>query len=99
VKHHLDELGVKNDGQRLPALIDAVKARSRTLLDIAKQVAVRLDATKGGPTSQGHQLSVSKMGDAFSVICRPPCPPSVALSGGGWRPATLRPPSRVFAGC
>jgi glutamyl-tRNA synthetase len=46
VQHHLDELGVKHDGQRLPALIDAVKARSRTLLDIAKQVAVRVDASQ-----------------------------------------------------
>src|SRR5262245_414165 len=46
VKHHLDEMGVKPDGTRLPVLIDAVKARSRTLLDIAKQVAVRVDASQ-----------------------------------------------------
>src|SRR5262249_44544293 len=46
VKHHLDEIGVKPDGTRLPVLIDAVKARSRTLLDIAKQVAVRVDASQ-----------------------------------------------------
>jgi glutamyl-tRNA synthetase len=46
VKHHLEEIGVQGDGQRLPALIDAVKARSRTLLDIAKQVAVRVDASQ-----------------------------------------------------
>ena len=59
-------MGVKGDGQRLSALIAAVKTRSRTLLDIAKQVAVRLDATKVVRDPKGTQL-VSKMGDAVST--------------------------------
>ena len=44
VKPHLDELGVEGKKDALLKAIDAVKARSRTTLDIARQVAVRLDA-------------------------------------------------------
>jgi len=44
VKPQLDELGVDGKKDALLKAIDAVKARSRTTLDIARQVAVRLDA-------------------------------------------------------
>ncbi len=42
VTGHLAEMGVNPDSRDLLPLIDSVKARSRTLLDIAQQVAVRL---------------------------------------------------------
>jgi glutamyl-tRNA synthetase len=44
VKPHLDELGVDGNRDAVLKAIGAVKARSRTTLDIARQVAVRLDA-------------------------------------------------------
>jgi glutamyl-tRNA synthetase len=44
VKPQLDELGVDGNRDAVLKAIGAVKARSRTTLDIARQVAVRLDA-------------------------------------------------------
>ena len=44
VKPQLDALGLDGKKDTLLNAIDAVKARSRTTLDIARQVAVRLDA-------------------------------------------------------
>src|SRR6266540_4488465 len=44
VKPQLDELGVDGNQDAVLKAIGAVKARSRTTLDIARQVAVRLDA-------------------------------------------------------
>jgi glutamyl-tRNA synthetase len=44
VKPQLDELGVDGNKDAVLKAIGAVKARSRTTLDIARQVAVRLDA-------------------------------------------------------
>ena len=44
VKPQLDELGVDGNTDAVLKAIGAVKARSRTTLDIARQVAVRLDA-------------------------------------------------------
>jgi glutamyl-tRNA synthetase len=64
VTGHLAEMGVGPNGRDLLPLIDSVKARSRTLLDIAQQVAVRLP---GGPVvrdPKGEQLA-AKLGAAF----------------------------------
>jgi glutamyl-tRNA synthetase len=88
VKHHLDEMKVKYDGQRLPGLIDAVKARSRTLLDIANQVAVRLDATKVVPDAKGQQL-IFKMGPAFSESLSSSLSTLTAVSAEAWKPTNL----------
>jgi glutamyl-tRNA synthetase len=44
VAPRLTELGVRADRDRVLAAIAAVKTRSRTTLDVARQVAVRLDA-------------------------------------------------------
>src|SRR5690606_31810565 len=45
VERQLGRLGIRADGRPLPPLIDAVKTRSRTITQLADQVAVRL----GGP--------------------------------------------------
>ena len=66
VQHHLDEMGVALGGRPLEPLIDAVKTRSRTLLDIANQVAVRVDASRVSRDAKGTQLA-AKLGDAFSA--------------------------------
>ncbi len=66
VRHHLDAMGVDLGGRALAPLIDAVKARSRTLLDIATQVAVRVDARRITRDAKGEQL-VKKLGEAFGA--------------------------------
>jgi glutamyl-tRNA synthetase len=54
------------DGARdLAPMIDAVKARSRTILHVAEQVAVRLDPSRSSIDPKGEAL-VRKMGPAFS---------------------------------
>ncbi len=65
VREHLDELGVQSTRDLAP-LIDAVKARSRTLLDIANQVAVRLDRSRIVRDAKGAALA-QKLGPAFAA--------------------------------
>jgi glutamyl-tRNA synthetase len=64
VRRQLVRIGV-GEGQDLRPLIDSVKARSRTILQLADQVAVRLDPSRSKLDSKGEAL-VRKMGSAFS---------------------------------
>jgi glutamyl-tRNA synthetase len=64
VRRELGRLGVAADGHDLRALIDAVKVRSRTIVQLADQVAVRLDGTRVKFDPKGEQL-VRKMGPQF----------------------------------
>jgi len=64
VVQELDRLGVDVGDADLATLIDAVKARSRTLTHIAEQIAVRLDATRIVQDAKATKL-VAKMGPAF----------------------------------
>ncbi|HEY8104454.1 MAG TPA: glutamate--tRNA ligase [Gemmatimonadales bacterium] len=64
VRRELGRLGVAADGRDLRPLIDAVKVRSRTIVQLAGQVAVRLDGTRVTFDPKGEQL-VSKMGPQF----------------------------------
>jgi len=88
VRHHLDEMGVPSSGRNLGPLIDAVKARSRTLLDIANQVAVRLDRSRITRDPKGEQL-VKKLGDAFPANLRRAHAALGALGPGEWTPTNL----------
>jgi glutamyl-tRNA synthetase len=63
VRRQLDRIGVPIHGD-LRAIIDSVKARSRTILDVAHQVAVRLDPTKAKLDAKGEALR-RKMGAQF----------------------------------
>ena len=63
VRRQLALMGVKADGDLRP-LINSVKARSRTILHVAEQVAVRLDPTRSKPDDKGNAL-IQKMGPAF----------------------------------
>jgi glutamyl-tRNA synthetase len=65
VRRQLALMGVDHRADLRP-LIDSVKARSRTILHIAEQVAVRLDPSRSRPDAKGEAL-IRKMGDAFSV--------------------------------
>ena len=63
VRRQLSRMGV-SDNRDLRPLIDAVKARSRTILHIAEQVAVRMDPSRSRPDPKGEAL-IRKMGPAF----------------------------------
>jgi len=65
-ERELERMGVAADGRDLKPLIDAVKARSRTILNIAEQVAVRLDPSRVVRDDKGEKL-VAKLGDAFGA--------------------------------
>ena len=62
----LAQMGVSDDGRDLRPLIDAVKARSRTILHVAEQVAVRLDPSRSSLDDKGEAL-IRKMGPAFAA--------------------------------
>ena len=64
VARELERRGVPYARELLRPYIDAVKARSRTLLDVAKQVAVRLDAHQVELDDKGRALK-QKMGDGY----------------------------------
>jgi glutamyl-tRNA synthetase len=64
VLRQLDRMGVAV-GRDIKPLIDSVKARSRTILHVAEQVAVRLDPTRSRLDTKGEAL-VRKMGPAFA---------------------------------
>jgi glutamyl-tRNA synthetase len=63
VRRQLIRLGVDDDRDLRP-LIESVKARSRTILHVADQVAVRLDPARATLDSKGEAL-IRKMGPAF----------------------------------
>jgi glutamyl-tRNA synthetase len=64
VRRQLDRMGVRTERDIRP-LIDSVKVRSRTVLHVAEQVAVRLDPARASRDAKGEAL-VRKMGPAFS---------------------------------
>jgi glutamyl-tRNA synthetase len=88
VRHHLDEMGVDIGPRPLEPLIDAVKARSRTLLDIASQVAVRVDAGRITRDAKGTQL-VAKLGEAFGANLKIAATALSSLSPADWDHTTL----------
>ncbi len=65
VERQLASLGVASAGRDLRPLIDAVKVRSRTILQLAGQVAVRLEGPRGEPDERATALR-RKMGPAFA---------------------------------
>jgi glutamyl-tRNA synthetase len=64
VRRELSRMGCDTGNRDLAPLIDTVKARSRTILDIATQVAVRLDPSRATMDQKASQL-ITKMGDNF----------------------------------
>ena len=69
VRRQLDRLGATVSEGRLDAIIDAVKARSRTVLQLADQVAVRADATRIADDERAGALR-QKMGESFGASVR-----------------------------
>jgi len=66
VRRELERMGVDAGGRDLVPLIDAVKTRSRTILHVAEQVAVRLDPSRAPLDPKGEAL-IRKMGPAFAA--------------------------------
>jgi glutamyl-tRNA synthetase len=68
VERQLSRMGVSANGSLNP-IIDAVKARSRTILHVAEQVAVRLDPERAQLDPKGEAL-MRKLGPAFQSNLR-----------------------------
>ena len=85
VTRQLDILGVPYTGHDLLAMIGAVKARARTITQVAEQVAVRLDGSRVVRDDRGTGL-VAKMGDRFAPNLRLAID---ALRSVEWHPAAI----------
>ena len=66
VRRALAEMGVTLDSRLLTPVIDAVKARSRLITDIAAQAAVRLDPSRAVVDEKGTALQ-KKLGAAYGA--------------------------------
>src|SRR5687767_13673548 len=82
VRRQLGLMGV-DDGRDLRPLIDSVKARSRTILHVAEQVAVRLDPSRSKLDEKGQAL-IRKMGPAFSSNLERAARALEPLGNGAW---------------
>jgi glutamyl-tRNA synthetase len=69
VLRELERMEVAVQGRDLAPLVDAVKTRSRTILHVAEQVAVRLDPSRATLDAKSEAL-IRKMGPAFSANLR-----------------------------
>jgi glutamyl-tRNA synthetase len=83
VQRRLGQMGVGYDGADLVPIIDSVKARSRTILNVAEQVAVRLDPTRAQLDAKGESL-IRKMGSAFAANLRLAIETLEPITAGGW---------------
>jgi len=64
VRRQLNRMGVDDQGRDLRPIIESVKARSRTIIQLAEQVSVRLDPQRAKPDDKGQAL-IRKMGSHF----------------------------------
>src|SRR5678809_1478378 len=65
VERQLERLGAASVSHDLLPIIDAVKARSRTMVQLAEQVAVRLHGRRGDLDPKAAAVQ-QKMGPAFA---------------------------------
>jgi glutamyl-tRNA synthetase len=88
VRRELARLGITEPGRDLAPLIDAVKARSRTLVQLAEQIAVRLDPDRVRLDAKAEQL-VRKMGAQFAAGLELAQRALEALPAEAWTPERL----------
>ena len=88
VRRQLARLGNASDSRDLLPLIDAVKARSRTVTQLAEQVAVRLEGPRGEPDAKAAALK-QKMGGAFQENLRRAAEALGAVPAAGWTPDAI----------
>ena len=87
VRRQLDQMKVNIDRDILP-MIDSVKARSRTILHVAEQVAVRLDPGRATRDAKGEAL-IQKMGPAFAGNLTLATEALKSLKPAEWKPDQL----------
>lgn len=88
VMRQLERLGVAVGQRDLRPLVDAAKARSRTITHLAEQVALRLDATRVARDEKAEKL-VAKMGPAFAASLTLALEVLEPLPADAWRPEPL----------
>jgi glutamyl-tRNA synthetase len=88
VRRELDRMGVTWNGRDLTPLVDAVKARSRTILHVAQQVAVRLEPARAELDPKGEAL-IRKLGPAFSTNLLLATEALRELPGTDWKPESI----------
>jgi glutamyl-tRNA synthetase len=93
VRPHLTELGLDGGKDRVLAAITAVKTRSRTTLDIARQVAVRLDG-KFVTLDEKAQKEIKKDATGYQESLAASV---VALQPAEWTPESLEQALRNLA--
>src|SRR3954452_10813661 len=87
VLRELKRMGVTVSTDITP-IIDAVKARSRTILHVAEQIAVRLNPARSTLDAKGEVL-VRKMGQAFGRNLRLAAVALERVAPGEWNPDRL----------
>jgi glutamyl-tRNA synthetase len=83
VARELERMGMPAAAHDLAPVVDAVKARSRTILHVAEQVAVRLDPSRARLDAKGEAL-IGKLGPAFSANLTYAADALEQLPGDGW---------------
>mgnify|MGYP001550709752 CR=1 FL=1 len=96
VTRELTAMGVATGGRDLRPIIDAVKARSRLITDIATQAAVRVDPATAVRDAKGEQL-VTKMGPAFTGNLTLAADVLGAVSAADWVAEKLAEPLKALA--
>ena len=87
VRRQLEGMGART-ARDLAPLIDAVKARSRTVTHIAEQIAVRVDATRIVRDAKAEQF-MAKLGDNFAANLKLAHEALAACSAVDWHAAFL----------
>ena len=85
VARELERMGIPAAERDLAPVVDAVKTRSRTLLDVAERVAVRLDPSRAQLDDKGEAL-IRKLGPAFSANLTRAADALEKLPGDSWAP-------------
>ena len=83
VERELARMGIVVQGRDLLPLIDSVKARSRTILDVANQVAVRLDGSRLQLDEKAAQFR-TRLGEGFSRNLRVAAEALEQVEPGEW---------------
>src|SRR5690349_16040046 len=85
VRRELERMGVPVGERDLVPLIEAVKGRARTVLQMAERVAVRLDPSRAVVDPKGEAL-IRKMGPAFAANLERAIHALERLPPDQWRP-------------
>jgi len=95
VRRQLERMGAATD-RALEPVIDAVKARSRTVIQLAEQVAVRVDRNRVRPDAKAESLK-AKLGEAWSRNLGAALAALDGLTQGEWTAASLEGALRATA--